>query len=127
MYIDICERLEELGYDVVAEAVKLLRKRTMPTEYRVRLLLGIMAHSHPKRIATVAKTTVEHKLSREQVVELMKNPELAEAMQKATFILEGAKRPGSGLAVPVERRLPPPSAPPSAPAPGEIIDAEFTD
>src|ERR1700682_702730 len=91
MYLDICEKLESEGYDLVGEAVKLLRKRTTPLEYKVRLMLGIMAHTHPKRLAIATQTRVQHQIDRETWKTLINDATFVRAIEIASLSVEQAK------------------------------------
>jgi len=80
-------------------------------------MLGIMAHSHPKRLATVAVRKNIHTVDPVIWQELMKRPDIAVAMESAVFAIEHAKNPGTGRAVDITRPGHVPLARP-APEPG---------
>jgi hypothetical protein len=110
MYVDICLKLEELGYDLVGEAVRLLKKRTTPTEYKIRLMLGLMSHAFPKRLAVASNTRITHGIDRETVLKLQSDPAIAKALERATFLAGET---------PARLALPAPALP--------ILDAETED
>jgi hypothetical protein len=100
IYDDLMARLAAQDFDIVSEFLRVYRSKKTNQENKVRLLLGLSQFLWPRRMAVAVSTRKQVNVS---LLDLMKSPEVAKAIETASFALEGAKHakmlPAPGLPI----------------------------
>lgn len=99
IYDDLMARLAAQDFDIVSEFLRVYRSKKSNNETKSRLLLGLAQFIWPKRMAVAVTKRTETKVS---LVELMKNPAVAKAMETLSFAVESEKHNAKLLPAPID-------------------------
>jgi hypothetical protein len=78
----VIDKLARLNFDPVERLVQLARSKKTNTELKIRCLGELMRYAHPRLSTTAVLAQIDHNLEiTQKIVDMAKNPELANAME----------------------------------------------